>query len=30
MNEDFHATREYRANLVRVMAKRALRKLLES
>jgi len=30
MNEDIHATREYRANLVRVMAKRALQKLLES
>jgi len=30
MNEDFHATREYRANLVRVMAKRAVEKLLES
>jgi len=27
MNEDIHATREYRANLVRVMAKRALAKL---
>jgi len=27
MNEDMHATREYRANLVRVMAKRALAKL---
>ena len=27
MNEDIHATREYRANLVRVMAKRALEKL---
>ena len=26
-NEDIHATREYRANLVRVMAKRALIKL---
>lgn len=26
-NEDIHATREYRANLVRVMAKRALAKL---
>lgn len=30
MNEDFHATREYRANLVKVMAKRAVQKLLES
>lgn len=30
MNEDIHATREYRANLVRVMAKRAVQKLLES
>ena len=29
MNEDFHATREYRANLVKVMAKRAVQKLLE-
>ena len=28
MNEDMHATREYRANLVRVMAKRAVQKLL--
>lgn len=28
LNEDFHATREYRANLVRVMGKRALQKLL--
>lgn len=27
MNEDIHATREYRANLVRVMTKRALAKL---
>jgi aerobic carbon-monoxide dehydrogenase medium subunit len=27
LNEDLHATREYRANLVRVMAKRALAKL---
>jgi aerobic carbon-monoxide dehydrogenase medium subunit len=27
LNEDIHATREYRANLVRVMAKRALAKL---
>ena len=27
MNEDMHATREYRANLVKVMAKRALVKL---
>ena len=27
MNEDIHATREYRANLVRVMAKRAVAKL---
>lgn len=27
MNEDMHATREYRANLVKVMAKRALEKL---
>ena len=30
MNEDIHATREYRANLVNVMAKRAVQKLLES
>lgn len=30
MNEDIHATREYRANLVKVMAKRAVLKLLES
>ncbi len=30
MNEDFHATREYRANLVKVMAKRAVQKLLAS
>ena len=29
MNEDFHATREYRANLVKVMARRAVQKLLE-
>jgi aerobic carbon-monoxide dehydrogenase medium subunit len=29
LNEDIHATREYRANLVRVMAKRALTKLSE-
>ncbi len=28
MNEDIHATREYRANLVRVMTKRALNKML--
>ena len=28
MNEDIHATREYRANLARVMTKRALQKLL--
>ncbi len=28
LNEDFHATREYRANLVQVMGKRALHKLL--
>ena len=28
MNEDIHATREYRANLVRVMTKRAVQKLL--
>lgn len=27
LNEDFHATREYRANLVAVMAQRALRKI---
>ena len=27
MNEDIHATREYRANLARVMAQRAVRKL---
>jgi carbon-monoxide dehydrogenase medium subunit len=27
MNEDIHATREYRANLVRVMTKRAVQKL---
>jgi CO/xanthine dehydrogenase FAD-binding subunit len=26
-NEDIHATRAYRANLVRVMAKRAMAKL---
>ena len=26
-NDDLHANREYRANLVRVMAKRALEKL---
>jgi carbon-monoxide dehydrogenase medium subunit len=30
MNEDIHATREYRANLVKVMAKRAVQKLLEN
>ncbi len=30
MNEDIHATREYRANLVKVMARRAVQKLLES
>ena len=30
MNEDFHATREYRANLGKVMAKRALQKLLSN
>jgi len=28
LNEDLHATREYRANLVKVMAKRAVAKLL--
>jgi carbon-monoxide dehydrogenase medium subunit len=28
LNEDFHATREYRANLVQVMSKRALKKLV--
>ena len=28
MNEDIHATREYRANLARVMTKRAVQKLL--
>jgi len=28
LNEDFHATREYRANLAKVMAKRAVAKLL--
>ena len=28
LNEDFHASREYRANLVQVMGKRALQKLL--
>ncbi len=28
MNEDIHATREYRANLAKVMAKRAVQKLL--
>lgn len=28
MNEDIHATREYRANLVRVMTKRAVQQLL--
>lgn len=28
LNEDFHATREYRANLVQVMSKRALKKLI--
>jgi aerobic carbon-monoxide dehydrogenase medium subunit len=28
MNEDIHATREYRANLARVMTKRALQKML--
>jgi carbon-monoxide dehydrogenase medium subunit len=28
LNEDFHATREYRANLVQVMGRRALKKLL--
>lgn len=27
MNEDFHATREYRANLVKVMAKRAVEQI---
>ena len=27
LNEDFHATREYRANLVAVMAKRAVAKI---
>jgi carbon-monoxide dehydrogenase medium subunit len=30
LNEDLHATREYRANMVKVMAKRALQKLLDS
>ena len=30
MNDDIHATREYRANLVKVMAQRAVRKLLEN
>ena len=30
LNEDLHAPREYRANLVKVMAQRALKKLLES
>lgn len=30
LNEDLHATREYRANLVKVMAKRALQKLLDN
>lgn len=30
LNEDIHATREYRANLVKVMAKRAVQKLLEN
>jgi carbon-monoxide dehydrogenase medium subunit len=30
MNEDFHATRAYRANLAQVMAKRALQKLLSA
>ncbi len=29
MNEDFHATRDYRANLVKVMAKRAVQKILK-
>ncbi len=29
LNEDIHATREYRANLVKVMARRAVQKLLE-
>jgi aerobic carbon-monoxide dehydrogenase medium subunit len=28
LNEDFHATREYRANLAKVMTKRALQKML--
>jgi aerobic carbon-monoxide dehydrogenase medium subunit len=28
MNEDIHATREYRANLARVMAKRAIKQML--
>ena len=28
MNEDFHATREYRANLAKVMTKRALISML--
>jgi carbon-monoxide dehydrogenase medium subunit len=28
MNEDIHATREYRANLAKVMAKRAVQKML--
>jgi len=30
MNEDIHATREYRANLAKVMAKRAVQKLVSS
>jgi len=30
MNEDIHATREYRANLAKVMAKRAVQKLVPS
>ena len=30
MNEDIHATREYRANLAKVMTKRALQKLLNA
>ena len=30
LNQDIHATREYRANLVKVMTKRAVQKLLEA
>jgi len=30
LNEDIHATREYRANLVEVLTRRAVRKLVES